>query len=646
MVILKWVGFIFFSFFLLLGLLIAVLDWNWARDQAIKQVSEMTGRTLTIEGDLDIDWSLIPRVRIEQIRFENAAWGKQPYMLELAAVDIQIDLRELIRGQIVLPEISLIKPVILLEKSADGKANWEFDVIPVADPAPEDRTEFPIIKQLRIENGRIAYLDPTTQTDLTAKIASIRGKAEKKESVSLQAKGKLQGKKLNIELIADSLLVLQETEIPYRIAITAQVGETVVKADGSLQQPLQLKGPSMHLDIQGPNPKHLSLMLGFPLPDLPPYRIKGDLSRQGDTWKFLNIDGRVGDSDLTGDIQIDTSSDPLFIKADFASQKLDIDDLGPLLGIAPDAGTGETISPSQKKEARQEEASSSILPQDTLNFEALQQINAEINFTGKRIESILPLDDFTMQAIIDDRRLVLAPLNFGVATGNVRSRLELDTSKKPVVGKIETEIRRVRLFEIFQHLEIADESVGLIGGRGVFWFKGNSIADMLATADGGLLMLMTGGRFDHLLIEIAGLDVGETLATLIDDQEDTEINCAFVDLPTKNGVMKMDKLVVDTKDTVFLGEGSIDFVKEQLDLVIDPKPKDLSIFSARAPLHIEGIFSKPTYTPGASAILRGAASLALLPSAPIASLISLLQEDGDQENVHCSGLVEAIDEVR
>lgn len=646
MVIFKWIGITFFSFFLLLGLLIALLDWNWARDHAIQQVSEMTGRTLIIEGDLNIDWSFIPRIRIEQVRFENAAWSEKPYMLELAAIDIQIDLRELIMGQIVLPEVSLIKPSIFLEKSTDGKANWEFDVMPVADPAPEDRTEFPIIKQLRIEQGRVAFFDPSTQTDLTAKIASIRGKAGKRESVSLQATGKLQGKKLNIELSAGSLLALQETKVPYQLVITAQVGETIAKADGSLQQPLQLKGPDMHLEIQGPNPKQLSLILGFPLPDLPPYRIKGDLSRQGDTWKFLNLDGRIGDSDLTGDIQIDTSSDPLFIKADIASQKLDIDDLGPLLGIAPDTGTGETISPSQKKEARQEEASTSVLPQDAINFEALKQINAEINFTGNRVESVLPLDDLTMRVIINGGRLVLAPLNFGVASGNVRSRFKLDTSKNPVAGKIETEIRRVRLFEIFQHLEIADESVGLIGGRGVFWFEGNSIAGMLATADGGLLMLMTGGQFDDLLVEIAGLDVGETIATLVDDQEDTGINCALVDLPTKNGVMKMDKLVVDTKDTVFLGAGTIDFAKEQFDLVIDPKPKDLSLLSARAPLHIEGRFSAPDFTPGASAILRGAASLALLPSAPIASLISLLQDEGDQESVHCSGLVDAIDEAR
>jgi uncharacterized protein involved in outer membrane biogenesis len=163
---------------------------------------------------------------------------------------------------------------------------------------------------------------------------------------------------------------------------------------------------------------------------------------------------------------------------------------------------------------------------------------------------------------------------------------------------------------------------------------------------------MTGGHLDDLLVELAGLDIGEALVALFGKDNDAEINCAFADLPTKNGIMTMDSFIVDTPDSFFMGKGSIDFNNEQLDLIIDPKPKDLSIFSARAPLHIDGSFKEPSFIPGASAILRGAASLALLPSAPIVSLYAFLQEEKydkegkAEENEHCSGLVSAINEAR
>jgi uncharacterized protein involved in outer membrane biogenesis len=240
----------------------------------------------------------------------------------------------------------------------------------------------------------------------------------------------------------------------------------------------------------------------------------------------------------------------------------------------------------------------------------------------------------------------MAPLEFGVANGSVRSRIELDTNSQPVQANVETEVRRVELNEILRRFDIADESVGLIGGRTKFWIQGDTVAEMLASADGGSLLLMTGGKLDDLLVELAGLDAGEALAALLSTRRGVEINCAFVDAPTTNGIMKLDTLVADTDDTIFLGAGSIDFTQERLELIIDPKPKDLSLFSARAPLHVKGSFKDPAIFPAASALLRGAVSLALLPSAPIAALISLLEEEDDEENVHCSGLVDAINEAR
>jgi uncharacterized protein involved in outer membrane biogenesis len=179
------------------------------------------------------------------------------------------------------------------------------------------------------------------------------------------------------------------------------------------------------------------------------------------------------------------------------------------------------------------------------------------------------------------------------------------------------------------------------------------VADMLASADGGLLLLMSGGRFDDLLVELAGLDLGEAITSLFGDREQKfAINCAFADVYMKQGVAQLKTFVVDTDDTLFLSEGAIDFTQESLDLVIDPKPKDLSLFSARAPLHIQGTLAEPRVRPGQSAIIRGAASLAMLPAAPLAALIPLLnpedaEESGDdRQNVYCSGLVDAVNEAR
>ncbi|MBA2483119.1 MAG: AsmA family protein, partial [Nitrosomonas sp.] len=556
---------------------------------------------------------------------------------------------ELLKGRVVLPEIILTKPHILLEKSPEGRPNWE---IQTDEADPEDRTDFPIIERLRIEDGRLGYLDLIKDTYIVATFATTKGQSSAEESTQLQAKGKLNGRPLTINLNAGPLVALRQAEIPYPLTLEAQAGETLAKIEGTFMQPLQFKGFDLNFVMKGPNPEQLSQMLGVPLPSLPPYQLKGELSHHEKMWQIKDMNGRVGDSDLAGNVSVDMSKEPYFIKANLISDKIDLDDFGPIVGLAPDTGPGETASSAQEKEAKKEEESAFLLPHESISFEKLQNMNVNLKLRSKHVESKLPVDDLNLQVIIKEGHLVLAPLDFGVAAGNVRSRLEFDTRNQPATSKIETEIRHVRLSEILSRFEIADESAGLIGGQGAFWFKGDSIAEMLASADGGLLMIMTGGHLDDLLVELAGLDIGEALVALFGDDSDAKINCAFADLPTKDGIMTMDSFIVDTPDSVFMGKGSIDFNKEQLDLIIDPKPKDLSIFSARAPLHIDGSFKEPAFIPGASAILRGAASLALLPSAPIVSLYAFLQEEKydkegkAEENVHCSGLVNAINEAR
>ncbi|SET67838.1 hypothetical protein SAMN05216326_1609 [Nitrosomonas marina] len=78
MAIFKWIVIVLLSLLLLIAAVIALMDWNWARDYAVRQLSEITGRTLDIEGDMDIDWSLTPHIRLEHIRLENASWSERP----------------------------------------------------------------------------------------------------------------------------------------------------------------------------------------------------------------------------------------------------------------------------------------------------------------------------------------------------------------------------------------------------------------------------------------------------------------------------------------------------------------------------------------------------------------------------------------
>ncbi|MBA2483656.1 MAG: AsmA family protein [Nitrosomonas sp.] len=607
MVILKWagIGLTFFISFLLL--VVALINWNWVLDLAARQVSKEIGRALIIDGDLTVNWSQTLHIRMEQIRLENAKWSKHPYMFELAALDLQIDLRALIKGDLIFPQIALYKPSLILEKSFQGKPNWDLPI--------DLDVKLPIFQRLMIDDSRLVYQDLSTNAAETiVTFSKIRAHAGEKDITKLQAHGNFNKQPLAILLNAGPLLALRKLEKPFPIAVSFKSPGNNVTADKVLIQPLQLKG---------------------------------NLIRQKNIWQFAKMYGQIGKSDLMGNILVDIRRQRRFVEANITSNRINVNDFVSLINFVSKSQSGNVATLAKQQEIKQKESNTVVLPVQPLDFEIFRYIDANINLRVNHVASKVPVNNLIIQMLLDHGHLTLFLPDFGIAKGNIQLRIELDVEKKPVQSKIEAKIRHVKLNEILHNFEFANESLGVIGGQGIFWFKGDSVAEMLASADGGLLMLMAGGKLDALLVELSGLDIGESLVKLLGDRETVKINCVFLDFPTKKGVMNINNLVIDTQDTLYFGKGSIDFAQERLEVVIDPRPKDLSLYSARAPLHITGSFKDPSILPEASAVLRGFASLALLPAAPIVALIGLLPEEyKEHKDMHCSGFANAINEAR
>src|SRR5262245_17425429 len=132
------------------------LDQNKAKQYIATGVSKATGRQLSINGDLKLDLGWISRLSASQIQFENAKWSKHPQMVEVGLFDVQMDLWQLLsKFRVVLPTVTISQPKVILEKNAEGSANWEFQAAYEAtEPVvPEKRTEFPVIEKVIIRAG-------------------------------------------------------------------------------------------------------------------------------------------------------------------------------------------------------------------------------------------------------------------------------------------------------------------------------------------------------------------------------------------------------------------------------------------------------------------------------------------------------------
>ena len=488
--------------------------------------------------------------------------------------------------------------------------------------------------------GRIHYREAQSGNDVRFVIS------QQPEQTGINGVGQFQDEPFRLAATIGPLARILSPE-PYPLDVNLEMLETKARIHGEVSDPINATELHLALDIAGPNPQRLDPILGFSLPDLPPYRLRGDLSKRGDLWQFADFKGTVGDSDLAGRMAVDTSGPKPFISAKLDSQLLDFDDLAGLVGAAPSDNPGETVSDKQRKKAAQQRASDRTLPMETIHFSRLARFNADVNYHAGRVESDnLPLDDMTINFTLREGQLEFKPLKFGAAGGDIRFQMTLDGTSEPPAGKIEAEVAHIKLASILDNFEVSENSLGVVGGRASLWVTGSSIAEMLASADGGAFLLMGGGKLDALLVELAGLDGGESLLAWLGEKQTVDIRCAIADLQARDGKVEIVRGVIDSTDTRFDVDGSINFNNERLHIVIKPEPKDVSFFVARAPLIIEGSFKNPDFHPSTgSLIARGGAALALAAIFPPAALLALI-EPGLGDNAPCSAFQDTFKELR
>ena len=516
-------------------------------------------------------------------------------------------------------------------------------------PSKKSTLALPGLGRIKIEPSELRYINSELGIDITALISS-RISEQNTQEIVIKANGSYREEVFALNVHGDSPLVLLDPDLAYGLNAELTLLETTIKVSGQLAQPISLNKLDLALAISGPDPAVLKPLLNIPLPELPPYSLKGQLKRAGGQIEFNDFTGKVGDSDIGGDLLLKLDTTPISLYATMSSNKIDLDDLAGLIGGTPAADPGETASKEQRQKQIRQQQSPFLLPQEPLNLEqASQFFNGVIKFKGKRLQtSKLPFDELAFTLKLDQRQVSLEPLTFGIGEGRVESTINLDVRQQVAEGNIDTKIYRVNLKQLLAPFEIADDSLGLIGGQMKLWVQGDSLAQWFASADGGLFLLMTDGKLDVLLTELAGLDIGEALVALAGEVESIPIDCAYIDAHTENGILELTTTVIDTSDTLFLADGFVDFNQELIGVTIEPRPKDVSLFSLRSPLYIEGRLKEPSVYPGASGIIvRGAAAVLLGAAAtPLAALLPFIEPPSGEDSVYCKGLVETLEKAR
>jgi len=645
---------------LLIVLLVAFWQWDWLIPLVESRASAAIGRPVTI-SHLHVHLGRTIEISADDVVIANpAGWpAGDPPLAKVGRLSVQVDAMAYIRGQgLVLPAIGLDRPSLYAAEAADGTPNFKLATGGGGGGTP------PKIGTLKIADGDAHVVVPKLKADFRAKIATQdAGDASK---IVVDAQGTYAAQPITGHLVGGALLSLRDQAHPWPIDLTLANGPTHLALNGTLQDPLALKGADLKLRAGGPDMGLLEPLVGIPIPKTPSYQIAGKLDFAGfNRITFQDFRGRLGNSDLGGTIEMrpeavqatsgnstadkqggaykqdENKSKPL-VTLDLQSNRVDLADLGGFIGTEPGRKTTANATPQQRAEVARAESSNKFLPDKPISLPRLNWADIHLRYRSAHIEGrSVPLDDMTVAMDVVGGRITVHPISFGVGKGRLAANVDLTPEAGNTMrAKVDLRAQNLDVSRLMAATH-AFKGAGSVSGVGAIDGTGNSLASIVGNGNGEVKLAMAGGTLSALLVDLTGLQFGKALLSALGVPDKTTVECFVGDLGLRRGVLGFDALTLDTDEAIVNVGGNVDLRSEKVDLNLKTDSKHFTVGSLPTRITIGGTFKDPSIRPGAEIAARAGAVAGLAALfAPLAILPTVQFGTSDAEDARCGALLQ------
>lgn len=596
-------------------------------------VGRMTNREVRVGGDFQLyfaPWRI--KFYAERFTIANPDWATRPYLFRADRIDTRIAPLSLLFGKRRLYSLDLLNGAADLEWNADHTTNsWTFSEKKGGKPL-----DFPRIDVATVRGTSVRYLDPRMRLLADLGIEDIRSEdAQIGKAVRVAGEGRIRDTPFRVAgqlLSPDATVNRGENKLIAR----AWAANNVVDVAGTLPSLAEIEKVPLQTRARGRDLAELLGIIGVVLPETRRYALNARLVKDGEIYRFTNIGGTVGKSDVAGRLTV-TNGERLHLDSTLRTRSLDIVDASGLIGYNPDiveergavAAAAATGAGARK-----------LLPDTAMPVEKMRVFDADLNWTIDQVKSRrVPISNVALTLNLDRGRLSLSPFSFAMARGNVASDIVFDTRQRPSAVKYDIRLAPTPMGRLFAGWGVAESGTsGTIKGRIELNGRGDSIGDSLATSSGRIAFVMPQGTLWTRNVQLAELDIGTFVQKMFAGKlkKPVEINCGLVAFSVRGGIAAADPILIDTQKNVIVGRGGFSFRTEAVDVAIRADAKKFSLFSGQSPVSVAGYFAAPALDV-ISPDLIGRAGVGLglaLVAAPVAGVLAFV-DVGDAKSAAC-----------
>ena len=610
-------------------LFLLLFDWNMLRGPIGRWASARYDREIVLNGDLDVKLlSWTPSARVRDLRIGGPDWAREQDTLRVDDLQASVRLRALLTGHVEMPLVAVTRPRAVLIADEDGRQSWRLN--PDA-PDTGEGLRLPPINRLLIRDGRLMLDERRRKIRLEATVDAREG-SDGDAGFHLRGEGTINGTPLTV-LVRGGPFINIRRDRPYAFhGEIAGVGTRLV-ADGAITRPFDLGQFNATLRLQGRDLADIYLLTGVTTPNTPPYRLSGKLTRDDAKFTFADFSGRVGSSDLSGDVVVDKVGGRRRVDADLRSNLLDIGDLMAVLGARPRVtSSGDTVVSSG--------APGRLLPDAPLNVERLRVMDGTLRYKAARVKrNDLDVRQVDIGADLKGGVLDLDPVAFAFNNGELRGTAKINATRDRPYSSVDFRLRNYPLESIIPARGGQPTVTGRALGRARLEGPGASVHDFAASSKGTISLVVPQGRMREAFAELMGIHVLAGLLKM-DDASTAEIRCAVADFTVSGGKATARTFVIDTSPVLARGSGTIDLGAETLNLRIDGETKEARLVRLWAPILVEGPLRSPKVDVDRGAVAAQAGVGGLLGALvnPFAALAAFV-DPGLAEDANCGALI-------
>ncbi len=294
------------------------LEPTLLREQLASRAAEAFNRRVSLNGPIHLEPSWKPRIVAEDLRIGNPEWASRPDLARVQRLEVQVALWPLLQGKVQVLEAVFQGADLLLEAASDGRNNFTFR-------HSQGPPELPGVDRLSIRDSIIGYRRGEREP-FDCWVAEAVAKNDPKQPVEIAGQMVCRDVAMEVSLLGGISEQFASPGIPWPLSLTVTTEGMSLIVGGSLHHPKRRGETAFQVSLEGDNVDALDALFGWRLPVHAPFELSAGLGKSEQGYRFPGLEGRIGVTDVAGNLHWQRLGGRVHLRGDIASRSLHIRD--------------------------------------------------------------------------------------------------------------------------------------------------------------------------------------------------------------------------------------------------------------------------------------------------------------------------------